>query len=317
MGLELQIISALLMDQLFGDPRRMPHPVKLIGKAAETLEHFFLKRINNHYIAGSFTVFSVLLATALVTLALLNAAARAHPWIGDAASIFILYTTIAAKDLSRHSRAVYSSLKRLNIEQARKRVRMLVGRDTADLDETRITSACVESVAENLVDGVIAPLFFAAIAGPPGAMLYKAINTMDSMFGYKNERYLKFGMIAARLDDLANLIPARISSLLVIISAAIMGLSPKNSFQILRRDRYNHTSPNAGHTEAAVAGALGIRLGGPSNYFGKPVNKPTIGDPLNPVLPAHILQTNRLMLISTFLGTLLFLTTRILISALA
>lgn len=317
MGLELQIVSALLLDQLLGDPRRMPHPVKLIGKAAETLEFFFRKRIDNHYIAGAFTVFFVLLTTALVTRILLDTAARPHPWIGDAASIFILYTTIAARDLSLHSRAVYSSLERRNLAEAKNRVGMLVGRDTTDLDETGVTSACVESVAENLVDGVIAPLFFAALAGPLGAMLYKAINTMDSMFGYKNERYLKFGLIAARLDDLANLIPARISSLLVIISAAILELSPKNSFRILRRDRYNHTSPNAGHTEAAVAGALGIRLGGPGYYFGKPVNKPTIGDPLNPVLPAHILQTNRLMLISTFIGTLLFLTTRILISALA
>lgn len=314
MQFELQIISALLLDQLFGDPRFPPHPVKIIGKAAGALEHFFLKHINNHYIAGAFTVFSVLLATALVTLALLDAAARLHPWIKDAASVLILYTTFAAKDLARHGRAVYESLEKPDLVEARNRVRMLVGRDTADLDETRITSACVESVAENLVDGVIAPLFFAVLAGPVGAMLYKAVNTMDSMFGYKNERYLKFGFVAARLDDLANLIPARISSFLVIISAAILGLNPKGSFQILRRDRYNHTSPNAGHTEAAVAGALGIRLGGRSYYFGKPVDKPTLGDPENPVVPAHILQVNRLMLLSTFLGALLFLSTSILAS---
>ena len=314
MQLELQIVSALLLDQLFGDPRFLPHPVKLIGRTARTLEHFFLKQISNHYIAGAFTVFSVLLATGFITLALLNAATRLHPWIKDAASIFILYTTIAAKDLARHSMAVYKSLEKPDLTEARSRVRMLVGRDTADLDKPQVTSACVESVAENLVDGVIAPLFFAVLAGPVGAMLYKAVNTMDSMFGYKNERYLKFGLVAARLDDLANLIPARISSLLVIISAAILRLNPKGSFQILRRDRYNHTSPNAGHTEAAVAGALGIRLGGRSYYFGKPVDKPTLGDPENPVVPAHILQVNRLMFLSTFLGALFFLSTRMLAS---
>jgi adenosylcobinamide-phosphate synthase len=187
---------------------------------------------------------------------------------------------------------------------------MIVGRDTANLDEAGVARAAVESVAESMVDGVTAPLFFAVLGGPLAALLYKAINTMDSMFGYKNERYLKFGWAAARLDDLANFVPARITSLMIPAAAFLLRLDSRGSLFILLRDRLKHASPNSGHTEAAVAGALGVQLGGANRYFGKMISKPAIGDAARPIAPQDILRANRLMLLSSALTLLAFLALR-------
>jgi adenosylcobinamide-phosphate synthase len=237
---------------------------------------------------------------------MLAGATLLHPWLGSLVSILLLYTTIAPRDLVRHSTEVYTPLAAGDLPEARRRVGMIVGRDTAALDEAGVARATVESVAESMVDGVTAPLFFAVLGGPMGAMLYKAINTMDSMFGYKNERYRAFGWAAARLDDLANFIPARISSLMIPAAAFLLRLDAKGALFILLRDRRKHASPNSGHTEAAVAGALGVQLGGPSPYFGRMVEKPTLGEAVRSIEPQDILRANRLMLLSSAITLLFF-----------
>ncbi len=311
MRLEQQLLLAFLLDQLLGDPRWLPHPVRLIGGFAAGCESFF-RKVSPPRLAGILTVVTVLLSTAVVVFALLKVSSRLHPLAGEATVVFLLYTTIAARDLARHSRKVYETLKKGAISEARRKVGLIVGRDTENLDREGIARAAIESVAESMVDGITAPLFYAAIGGPLGAMLYKAVNTMDSMFGYKNERYAQFGWAAARLDDLVNFIPARLTAPLVPLAAAILRLDYKNAWRILRRDRLNHKSPNSGHTEAATAGALGIRLGGPNFYFGRLVDKPAIGDPLQPVSGNHILSANRLMLLASILALGTFISLRLL-----
>lgn len=300
MRLEYQIVAAILLDHLLGDPAWFPHPVRLIGGFAAGCETFF-RKLSTPRLAGILSVITVILLTGIVVAALLKISSQIHPLAENAVTIFLLYTGIAAKDLARHSRRVYQALQENNIVKARQRVAMIVGRDTENMDQEAIAQAAVESVAENMVDGITAPLVFAFIGGPLGIMLYKAVNTMDSMFGYKNERYEQFGWVAARLDDLANFIPARLTALLVPIAAAFLRLDHKNAWRILWRDRLNHTSPNSGHTEAAVAGALGIQLGGPNMYFGKIVDKPAIGEAKTSITSRHILSANRLMLVTTML----------------
>lgn len=308
-SLEYQILIAILLDQLFGDPRWLPHPVRIIGAACNGLEKVS-RAVLPPFSAGICTVLLVLGFTGATTWAMIAGATLLHPWLGSLVSTFLLYTTIAARDLVRHSAEVYTALKDGDILQARARVGMIVGRDTANLDEAGVARAAVESVAESMVDGVTAPLFFALLGGPVGAMLYKAINTMDSMFGYKNAQYLKFGWAAARLDDLANYIPARITSLMIPAASFPLRLAPKRSLLTLLRDRFAHASPNSGHTEAAVAGALGVQLGGPSSYFGTVVEKPAIGDATRPLEPEDILRANRLMLLASALTLLACLALR-------
>jgi adenosylcobinamide-phosphate synthase len=308
-SLEYQILIAILLDQLLGDPRRLPHPVRIIGAACVGSERL-TRAVLPPFAAGICAVALVLGLTGTATWGVIAGATRLHPWLGTAASIFLIYTTIAARDLASHSRQVYAALATGDLSEARKRVGMIVGRDTAALDEAGVTRAAVESVAESMVDGVTAPLFFAVLGGPMGAMLYKTVNTMDSMFGYKNERYLKFGWAAARLDDLANFIPARFTSLMIPAAAFLLRLDSKGSLFILLRDRLKHASPNSGHTEAAVAGALGVQLGGPNLYFGKMMEKPTIGDATRPIEPRDILRVNRLMLLSSAISLLVFLVLR-------
>ncbi len=305
--LEYQILAAVLLDLLLGDPRALPHPVRMIGTFAARCETLFRSCFVTPRLAGILTVAVVVAATGLGTALLLKAAGLLHPLLEDCAAIFFLYTSIAIRDLIRHSTAVYDALRARDLPLARARVAMIVGRDTKSLNETGISRATVESIAESMVDGITAPLFFAVFGGPVGAMLYKAINTGDSMFGYRNERYLEFGWAAARLDDLANFIPARLTAVLVPLAAALLQLNGKNAWRILKRDRFNHASPNSGHTEAAVVGALGIRLGGPGSYFGSRVEKPFIGDADKTVTASMIPETNRLMLTTSalFLGLLL------------
>jgi len=233
-----------------------------------------------------------------------------HPWLGEAVAVFFIYSSIAARDLVRHSSAVHAALAGGDLAKARQRVGLIVGRDTAELDEQGVTRAAVESVAESMVDGVTAPLFFAVLAGPMGAMLYRAVNTMDSLFGYKNERYRRFGTAAARLDDLANFLPARLSALLIPVAAFFLGLDARRSLIVLKRDRKNHASPNSGHSEAAMAGALGVRLGGPAVYSGRAVAKPFLGDALRPLEPQDILRSNRLMLLASACTLLVLLALR-------
>ena len=308
-SLEYQILIAILLDQLLGDPRWLPHPVRLMGAACLRGERL-TRAVLPPRMAGICTVAVILGLTGLSVWSLITVATVIHPWLGTAASILLLYTTIAPRDLVRHSTEVHAALRNGDLPEARQRVSMIVGRDTANLDEAGVARAAVESVAESMVDGVTAPLFFALLGGPLAAMLYKAINTMDSMFGYKNERYLDFGWAAARLDDLANFVPARLTSLMIPAAAFPLRLDPKRSLLILLRDRFAHASPNSGHSEAAVAGALGVQLGGPNSYFGTVVEKPAIGDATRPLEAQDILRANRLMLLSYALTLLVCLALR-------
>lgn len=307
MELEYQIICALALDFIAGDPLWFPHPVKWIGRFACVLETPLKKSFSNHYLAGVTAVLMVLIAATLFAYGLISGAALIHPLAADIVSIILLYTTFAAKDLSKHSFNVYRELKSGNLPEARRKVSLLVGRDTDRLDEQNVIRATLESVSENTVDGVTAPLFFAVLAGPVGAILYKAVNTLDSTFGYKNERYREFGWASARLDDLANFIPARLTALLIPVAAALMKLKPLNSVRILMRDRRRHPSPNSGIAEAAFAGALGVQLGGLNYYFGQPSERPTMGDPIREITREDILRVNRLMLVTLILSVAFFL----------
>lgn len=313
------LLLACLLDALLGDPRRFPHPVRLIGRFAIVAESFTRKLPLSAYNSGRLAVLMVLCSTGGTVLTLLFLFSRTPQPLFFFAAALILYTTIAARDLIHHARQVVDALA-LDITLARKRVGMVVGRDTDQLDAAGIVRACVESVAENMSDGIVAPLFLAVtgavfgeilaccpiIWGVTAAMLYKAVNTMDSMFGYKNERYLHFGSCAARLDDAVNFLPARLSGCALVPAAFLCGCDMKNCFKILIRDRRNHSSPNAGWPEAATAGALRLQLGGTSSYFGELLEKPTIGDSLEIPGAHHIIQANRLVVTASLLCLSLF-----------
>lgn len=311
MRLELQIILALLLDGLLGDPRRLPHPVRLIGGLALQVENICRWLLRNERLAGIVTVLVVLIATGGIGGLLLRGAGRIDPRMGDLVGILLLYTCFAARDLLAHSRRVYQALAAGDLTEARQRVAWLVGRDTAELDQAGVVRAGVESVAENSSDGIVAPLFWAVVGGPVAALLYKAASTLDSTFGYKNQRYLHFGWAAARLDDLANFIPARLAGVGLVASALLCGLDWRGAWRIYRRDRGNHASPNSGHPEAATAGALGVQLGGVSSYFGQLVEKSVMGDDVHAPRPDHILAVNRLVLILTVLAAIVLLAGRL------
>jgi adenosylcobinamide-phosphate synthase len=301
--LKYQILIAVVLDLLAGDPRWMPHPVKLIGRLAVRLESPARRLATSSRLAGAMVALLVIALSGLVAWTLVWSSERLHPLAGDAVSILLIYTCIAARDLAAHGMAVFRPLSAADLHEARSHVAMIVGRDTERLDEAGVARAAVESIAENLVDGVTAPLFFAAIVGPVGAVVYKAINTLDSTFGYKNERYARFGWASARVDDAANYLPARLTAPLVALAALLLRERPVRAVRVLLRDRRRHTSPNAGYPEAAFAGALGIQLGGPCFYFGHdhPVDKPLIGDPLCRMKAIHIRKANRLMYVTTAL----------------
>lgn len=312
MTLELQILVAFGLDLLLGDPKWLPHPVRLMGALALALEGPCRRFIPRMRLAGGVAAAAVLLTTALATESLLLICALIHPAARELLSVLLLYTGIATRDMVEHSQAVWGALMSGSLGEARRRVGFICGRDTEKLEQPEVVRATVESVAENTVDGVTAPLFFAVIGGPMGIMFYKAINTLDSSFGYKNERYRDFGWASARLDDLANFIPSRITGFLMVMAALVLNLRARGALRILLRDRKRHPSPNAGHAEAAVAGALGVQLGGTSFYFGVPSAKPTLGDPVFPLELGHILQANRLLLVTSILALLLFLGARFL-----
>ncbi|MCX5838858.1 MAG: adenosylcobinamide-phosphate synthase CbiB [Deltaproteobacteria bacterium] len=262
MRIEIQILIALLLDLVLGDPRWLPHPVRLIGRLIAALEGPARRAIPDARLAGSVTALAVILVAALTTGAMIAIAGWIHPLLDDAVSILLLYTTLAARDLADHSIGVYRALERFDLAEARRLVSWLVGRDTERLTEAEVVRATLESIAENTVDGIIAPLFFAVIGGPAAAMAYKAASTLDSMIGYRNERYIDFGRTAAEIDDGANYIPARLAAPIIAAAAALTGGRAAAAWRIARRDGRKHMSPNAGIAEAAFAGALGIRLGG-------------------------------------------------------
>ena len=282
------MLAGFLMDLLLGDPYWLPHPIRLIGNWISFLEKRLLgsKTEEKHTTPeqekrrGMLLVLAVLSSTVFVTAVLLLGAYRLHPYLGAVIESIMTYQILATKCLKVESMKVYQELKKGDIAASRKAVSMIVGRDTECLDETGVAKAAIETVAENTSDGVIAPMIFTAIGGPILGFFYKAVNTMDSMVGYKNDRYLYFGRTAAKLDDIVNYIPARISALLMVISCFFCGkeFDGKRAWFIFKRDRYRHASPNSAQTEAVCAGALGIRLAGNASYFGKIVEKPYIGD---------------------------------------
>lgn len=311
MSLEWQILLACALDLLIGDPRWFPHPVRFIGRLALSLEQPMRRAFPSPRVAGIGTVVIVVASTALATWALLRLAADIHPLLGDVVSTVLIWTGIAARDLVAHSRDVWEALVLGKPVDARNKVSLICGRDTQNMNETEVARATVESIAENIVDGITAPLFFAALGGPVGILTYKAVSTLDSTFGYKNEQYREFGWASARLDDVAAFLPSRLTALIVPVAAWLCGEQARGALRIFFRDRNRHPSPNAGQTEAAVAGALGVQLGGVSYYGGKRSEKPTLGDPLSPLEPDHIRRANRLALVTSGLALAVFLVARL------
>lgn len=304
--------AGFLLDLCFGDPRWLPHPVRAMGWLISHLEHFLRKHLpktpQGERLGGIFLVAVVLFVTGIFANGILQAAGWIHPRLGLAVECIMCYQMLAARGLRDESMKVWKALSNQDVESARTAVSMIVGRDTAVLSEEGIIKAAVETVAENTSDGVIAPLFYMAFGGGPWACLYKAVNTMDSMVGYRNEAYLNFGRTAARLDDLLNLIPARLSALLMILASFLSGMDAKGAVRIYRRDRHNHKSPNSAQTEAVCAGALQVQLAGDAWYFGTLYKKPTIGDDICPVEAKDIVRANRLLYMTSVLAILLFLT---------
>ena len=312
------VLGGFLLDAVFGDPAWLPHPVVLMGRCITALENHLrtaLPKTPRGELVGGGVVAAVLpLGTLAVTGLACHLAAALHPALGLALQMFWCAQALAAKGLVQESRNVYRELVKGDLPAARRAVARIVGRDTQALTAEGVTKAAVETVAENASDGVIAPLFYMLIGGAPLALTYKAINTMDSMRGYKNEKYLYFGRCAAKLDDAANWLPSRLAALLWVAAAALTGNSARGAWRIWRRDRHNHASPNSAQTESACAGALGVQLAGPAYYFGEYYDKPTIGDPLRPIEPQDILRANRMMYAESVLALVIGLAVRLLLA---
>ena len=312
---ELSVIFGFLLDLLLADPEKIPHPVVIIGKWISFLEKH-LRRIFPDTPGGKRAGGRVLATLIPVTTFIVTYGLCILAWILHPAIFFLLHTlwcwqAIAVQGLAKEAKNVYRCLTNRDdpdwLNASRKAVSRIVGRDTQALDADGVTRAAVETVAENYSDGVTAPFFYMMIGGAPLALTYKSVNTMDSMVGYKNEKYIDFGQAAAHLDDVAGFIPARLGALLWICAAAMMGQSAGGAWRIWRRDNRNHASPNSAQTESACAGALGIQLAGPAYYFGEFYDKPTIGDPLRPIEPEDILRANRMMYAASVLSLLLCL----------
>lgn len=314
----LSIIIGYILDLLFGDPHNIPHPVSVIGKLISFCTSKFLnpddtfkrKRRN-----GKIMVCIVEFLCAFIPFCILYAMYSFHFVAGIIAESIMCYQILAAKSLKDESNKVADAIKAGDIEKARYNVSMIVGRDTKLLDEAGITKAAVETVAENASDGVIAPLFYMLFGGAVLGFMYKGVNTMDSMVGYKNDKYLDYGRAAALFDDVVNFIPARISAFLMIISSKLLGYDMDSAYKIFKRDRYKSASPNSGQTEAVCAGALGIRLLGDAYYFGKLVKKPYIGDACREIEYKDIYRANKLMYMSTFLMVFIVVSIRMIIMA--
>lgn len=313
--LTYHIIAFLLgfcLDLLAGDPYWLPHPVRLLGHMISALEHILYgeeKEPNKLLKRGSVLAAMVIIVTAVVSFLLLVVSYWIHPYIGVTVEAVMTYQLLAIKCLKKESMKVHTCLQKEDLEGARKAVSMIVGRDTDSLDSEGVTKAAIETVAENTADGVIAPMLYTALFGPVSGFVYKAVNTMDSMIGYKNERYLYFGRAAAKTDDLLNYLPSRISAWLMLLSCIFMGNAYdfSNAAYIYRRDCRKHASPNSAQTESVCAGALGIRLAGDACYFGKIVKKPFIGDALRKVEYEDIRRANRILYVTAFLCAFLCL----------
>lgn len=297
----LVIFLALLLDLIVGDPRWLPHPVVAVGRMISLLDRHLRQKWLNERAAGVILLLVVIAVTGMISAGILLLLTYLQPFAGWVAAIVISATCLAARSLHIESARVADALKAGNLSDARRYLSYIVGRDTDGLAEVDIWRAVVETVAENTSDGIIAPLFWLSLGGPIAAMAYKAVSTLDSMVGYKNEQYLRFGWASARMDDLLNYVPARISALIMVISAPMAGCSLSGALRITLRDRLNHPSPNSGYPEAAAAGALGVRLGGAAHYGGVLSFKEYIGDTLRPLDECAYRKMISLMYISTLL----------------
>ena len=310
-------IAGFVLDLLIGDPHFIPHPVRLIGSLISFLDkglncdagyNSSEKKLNLiKYKRGMLLAFTVIFATFAISVIIIVAAYSINLYAGVIAEAVMTWQILATKCLRVESMRVYDALRTDGVDAGRRAVSMIVGRDTSVLDAAGVTRAAVETIAENTSDGVIAPMLYTAIGGPVLGFVYKAVNTMDSMLGYKNDKYMYFGRFAARLDDVVNFIPARISAYLMIAAAFIGGrqFDGRNAYRIFKRDRFNHASPNSAQTESVCAGALRVQLAGDAVYFGKLVKKKYIGDGLREIEYEDIKRANRLMYITAFLCELL------------
>lgn len=304
------IIAGFILDLIFGDPHWLPHPICLIGNLIGFLE----KRLRQIFafsntallVSGALMVIIVLGISYAVPYMIISAAEKISIWLAFGIETLMFYQIFATKCLKDESMKVYQALKNNDLEDARLKLSWIVGRDTKSLTPEEVTKGAVETVAENTADGIVAPMFYMFIGGAPLAFLYKGINTMDSMVGYKNDKYLYFGRCAAKLDDVANFIPARITGLAMILAAYFLKLDAKRAWQTFLRDRYNHLSPNSAMTESVAAGALNVQLGGGHYYFGKWVHKDTIGDDIRPVKPDDIASVNDLLYMTAVICILIF-----------
>ena len=310
MSIILKIWIAYLLDLILGDPYWFPHPVRFIGKYITFIENKIYS-LKNKKVWGGVLAFTVTLSTVVLSYYI----ARTSEFL----EIFFLYTTLATKSLGAEGIKVYKILKSGDLQKAQKELSYLVSRDTGEMDEVQVVRSTMETIAENSVDGIIAPMFYAFLGSfilidgvsmaLPLAMGYKAVNTLDSMVGYKNDKYIDFGMVSAKVDDFFNFIPARLSGLIIIpIATFLLGMGIKKPLKIFFRDRKNHSSPNSGHPEAVFAGAIGVQFGGKTKYFGKYFEKPTIGDKSKEFECEDIKKCYKIMFMTSFVGIVLFTT---------
>lgn len=304
------IVAGFILDLIFGDPHWLPHPICLIGNLIGFLEKNLRRLLapgkTALLLGGALMVVIVLSLSYAVPYAVLMLAEQVSPWLRFALETIMFYQIFATKCLRDESMKVYTALHNNDLEDARVKLSWIVGRDTKELTAEEVTKGAVETVAENTADGIIAPMFYMFIGGAPLAFLYKGINTMDSMVGYKNDKFLYFGRCAAKLDDVANFIPARITGILMILASYFLNMNAAGAWKIFWRDRYNHLSPNSAMTESVTAGALNIQLGGDHYYFGKLVHKDTIGDNIRPVVAEDIVAVNNLLYMTAVISLLLF-----------
>ena len=299
----IKIWIAYVLDLIFGDPQNVIHPVQVIGKIISTGEKILLRKKYKFLAGAVLNIFTVSITYTLMYLISKSVKISVFFMIIE---IYLMYTIFSINSLAREGNRVYRILKEGDIERARKDLSYLVSRDTETMDEKMIIRSTMETISENTVDGIVAPMFYMFLGGMPLAMAYKAINTLDSMVGYKNEKYMDFGKFSAKVDDAVNFIPARITGILIVLASMILGYDYKNSLKIFIRDRKNHSSPNSAHSEASVAGALGVQFGGKVSYFGKEIDKPTIGDKTKEFELEDIRKSIRIMYVTSFLSLVMF-----------
>ena len=299
----IKIWIAYVLDLIFGDPQNVVHPVQVIGKIISAGEKVLLRKKYKFLAGAVLNIFTVSITYTLMYLISKSVKISVFFMIIE---IYLMYTIFSINSLAREGNRVYRILKEGDIEKARKDLSYLVSRDTEMMDEKMIIRSTMETISENTVDGIVAPMFYMFLGGMPLAMAYKAINTLDSMVGYKNEKYMDFGKFSAKVDDAVNFIPARITGILIVLASMILGYDYKNSLKIFLRDRKNHSSPNSAHSEASVAGALGVQFGGKVSYFGKEINKPTIGDKTKDFELEDIRKNIRIMYVTSFLSLVMF-----------